>query len=46
METYQLPGVIGLMIGLLFVQIVAVWAWGVESRKRTLEDIGMASGAA
>jgi putative MFS transporter len=45
-EAYQLPGVIGLMIVLLLVQIAAVWAWGVESRKRTLEDIGMASRAA
>ena len=30
MASYQLPGVIWLMIGLVVVQIVVVWAWGVE----------------
>ena len=34
MQTYQLPGVIGLMIALVLVQIAAMWIWGVESRKR------------
>ena len=34
-----LPGVIGLMIGLLVVQIVVVWAWGIEPRNRGLEDV-------
>ena len=43
MQTYQLPGVISLMIALVLVQIVAVLLWGVESRKRGLEDIGLAS---
>ena len=43
MQTYQLPGVIGLMIALVLVQIVAVLLWGVESRKRGLEDMGLAS---
>ena len=32
MANYQLPGVIWLMIGLVVIQIVVVWAWGVEPR--------------
>jgi len=43
MQTYQLPGVIGLLIALVLVQIAAVWAWGVEPRKRALEDMALAS---
>src|SRR5215475_9501640 len=43
MQTYQLPGVISLMIALLLVQIAVVWMWGVESRKRGLEEMGVAS---
>jgi MFS transporter, putative metabolite:H+ symporter len=39
MTNYKLPGVIWLMIGLLFVQIVVVWAWGVEPRNRALENV-------
>jgi len=39
MASYGLPGVIGLMIGLLLVQIVVVFAWGVEPRNRALEDV-------
>jgi putative MFS transporter len=39
MTAYQLPGVIGLMIGLLVVQIIVVWAWGVEPAKRPLEEL-------
>ncbi len=39
MATYKLPGVIWLMIALVVVQIVVVWAWGVEPRKRGLEDV-------
>jgi putative MFS transporter len=38
-QAYRLPGVVGLMIGLLIIQIVAVWAWGVEPNKRSLEDM-------
>ena len=34
-----LPGVVWLMIGLVVVQIVVVWAWGVEPRNRGLEDV-------
>jgi len=39
MANYKLPGVIGLMIGLLVVQIVFVWMWGVEPAKRRLEEL-------
>jgi putative MFS transporter len=39
MTTYKLPGVIGLMIGLLIVQIIVVWVWGVEPAKRSLENL-------
>jgi putative MFS transporter len=38
-QTYKLPGVVGLMIGLLVVQILVVWIWGVEPRQRGLEDV-------
>jgi MFS transporter, putative metabolite:H+ symporter len=43
MASYQLPGVIWLMIGLVLVQIVVVWAWGVEPRNRGLEDVAAAA---
>jgi MFS transporter, putative metabolite:H+ symporter len=36
---YGLSGVIGLMTGLLVVQIALVWAWGIEPAKRRLEEI-------
>jgi MFS transporter, putative metabolite:H+ symporter len=39
MVNYQLPGVIGLMIALLIVQIVAVYFWGVEPARRSLEGL-------
>jgi putative MFS transporter len=39
MTTYQLPGVIWLMIALVLVQIVVVWAWGVEPAQRSLEEV-------
>jgi putative MFS transporter len=39
MASYKLPGVVWLMIGLVLVQIVVVWAWGVEPRNRGLEDV-------
>ena len=42
MASYQLPGVVWLMIGLVVVQIVVVWAWGVEPRNRGLEDVAAA----
>jgi MFS transporter, putative metabolite:H+ symporter len=37
-----MPGVLGLMIALVVVQIVVVWAWGVESRQRVLEEVAAA----
>jgi putative MFS transporter len=39
MASYQLPGVVWLMISLVMVQIAVVWAWGVEPRNRGLEDV-------
>ncbi len=39
MASSGLPGVVWLMIGLVLVQIVVVWAWGVEPRNRGLEDV-------
>jgi putative MFS transporter len=43
MTNYKLPGVIGLMIALLIVQIVLVWGWGVEPRNRALETVATAA---
>jgi MFS transporter, putative metabolite:H+ symporter len=40
---YRMPGVLGLMIGLVVVQIVVVWAWGVETRQRGLEEVTAAA---
>jgi putative MFS transporter len=42
LASYRLPGVVWLMIGLVLVQIVVVWAWGVEPRNRALEDVAAA----
>jgi MFS transporter, putative metabolite:H+ symporter len=42
LASYKLPGVVWLMIGLVVVQIVVVWAWGVEPRNRGLEDLATA----
>jgi len=39
---YKLPGVVWLMIGLVVIQIVVVWVWGVEPRNRALEDVAAA----
>jgi putative MFS transporter len=39
MVNYQLPGVVWLMIGLVIVQILAVYFWGVEPAKRSLEGL-------
>ena len=44
MVHYKLPGVIWLMIGLVVIQIVVVWAWGVEPRNRALEDVAARQG--
>jgi len=46
MQTYKLPGVIGLMIGLVVVQIIVVYIWGVEPRQRGLEDVAVVKAAA
>jgi MFS transporter, putative metabolite:H+ symporter len=46
LASYGLPGVVGLMIGLVVVQIVAVYFWGVEPARRSLEGLDpQASGA-
>src|SRR5690242_20197966 len=34
-----LPGVVWLMIAVVVIQILVVWAWGVETRSRGLEDV-------
>jgi putative MFS transporter len=38
---YGLPGVVGLMIGLVAVQIIAVYFWGVEPARRSLEGLDL-----
>jgi MFS transporter, putative metabolite:H+ symporter len=45
MASYKLPGVVWLMIGLVVVQIIVVWAWGVEPRNRGLEDVAAKASA-
>lgn len=45
MTNYQLPGVIWLMIGLVVVQIIVVWAWGVEPNQRSLEAVEAEAGS-
>jgi putative MFS transporter len=42
MSNYQLPGVVWLMIGLVVIQIIAVYQWGVEPRNRGLEEVANA----
>jgi putative MFS transporter len=39
MVNYQLPGVVWLMIGLVVIQIIAVFFWGVEPARRSLERL-------
>jgi putative MFS transporter len=36
---YGVGGVLALMIGLLVVQIIVVWAWGIEPARRGLEHL-------
>ena len=43
MANYQLPGVVWLMIGLVVIQIIVVYLWGVEPRNRGLEDVSATS---
>jgi putative MFS transporter len=38
-QSHGIAGVLALMISLLAVQILVVWAWGVEPSQRSLEDI-------
>src|SRR6201986_2973039 len=38
-EANGIAGVLALMIGLLLVQIVAVWVFGIEPRHRSLEEL-------
>jgi putative MFS transporter len=38
-EARGVAGVMSLMIGLLVVQIVTVWAFGIEPRRRSLEEL-------
>jgi MFS transporter, putative metabolite:H+ symporter len=38
-QTYGVSGVLALMVGLLIIQIVVVWGWGVEPRQRSLEQL-------
>ena len=40
LANYGFPGVVWLMIGLVVVQIIVVWLWGVEPRNRPLETVG------
>src|SRR5690349_4736105 len=39
MVNYGLPGVVWLMIGLVVIQIIAVYFWGVEPARRSLEGL-------
>ncbi len=38
-KTYGVGGVLSFMIGLLVIQIVIVWAWGIEPARRGLETL-------
>jgi MFS transporter, putative metabolite:H+ symporter len=38
-QNYRIAGVLALMVLLLAIQIVAVWAWGVEPRAKPLEAL-------
>jgi MFS transporter, putative metabolite:H+ symporter len=44
LANYGLPGVVGLMIALVAVQIVAVYFWGVEPARRSLEGLDPQAG--
>ena len=45
LRSYGIGGVLGMIIGLLVVQIVAVLLFGVEPRKRRLEEMDSESSA-
>jgi putative MFS transporter len=38
-KAYGVQGVLGLMVGLLIVQIVVVAIWGIETNRRGLEEL-------
>ena len=38
-QTYGISGVLALMVAFLTIQIIAVWAWGVEPSQRPLEEL-------
>ncbi|HZV21330.1 MAG TPA: MFS transporter [Hyphomicrobiales bacterium] len=40
--TYGVAGVTAFMTALLLVQILVVWAWGIEPARRSLEDVAAA----
>jgi putative MFS transporter len=42
---YGVAGVLGLMIGLLLIQIITVAAWGIEPAQRRLEELDAANGS-
>ncbi len=46
MVNYGLPGVIWLMTGLVAIQIVAIYVWGVEPARRPLEGLDPSSESA
>jgi MFS transporter, putative metabolite:H+ symporter len=46
LKTHGVPGVLGLMIGLLVLQIIVVALWGIEPAKRGLEDLERGEGGA
>lgn len=39
LRSYGIAGVLGMIIGLLVVQIIVVWLFGAEPRKRSLEEM-------
>ena len=41
-QSYKVGGVLSLIIGLLVVQIVVIYLWGIEPSQRPLEDMGKA----
>jgi len=41
-QSYGVAGVLALMVALVAIQIVAVWAWGIEPRQRSLEHLDSA----
>jgi putative MFS transporter len=41
-KDFGLHGVLGLMIGLLILQILVVAIWGIETNRRRLEELQMA----